>query len=252
MRWLSSVFANRFNRFRKENGKLFQGRFKGIVLEDFDRLSWLCHYIHLNPVRAGICSVEELKDYRWGSYWYLRNRRKRPPFLDLSACLVGAGELKDSRPGWGEYAAYLNWLCEDEPTRKSMLFDRMSRGWVHGTKEFKEALLEDAKVRRAAIEFGEADLVEARELAWSGRLEACLEFVGVNWGEAVGAAKSAPWKAAIAAHLKSKLLCRNRWMGERLKMGSESGVSRLCSRVLSGDLKEASKMLEGLNAQFKE
>ena len=222
------------------------------MVEDCDRLSWLCHYIHLNPVRAGICSVEELKGYRWGSYWYLRNRRKRPEFLDLSVCLAGAGELKDSSPGWGKYAAYLNWLCEDEPTRKSMLFDRMSRGWAHGTKEFKVALLEDAEVRRAAIELGEFDLEEARELAWSGRLEACLEFLGIDRKEAVGPTKSAPWKVAIAAHLKSKLLCRNRWMGERLNMGSESGVSRLCSRVLCGDLKEASKMLEKLNAQFKE
>src|SRR5690554_3673765 len=28
MRWLQSTFANRFNRFRKENGHVFQGRYK--------------------------------------------------------------------------------------------------------------------------------------------------------------------------------------------------------------------------------
>lgn len=113
MWWLQSVFASRFNRFRKENGRLFQGRFKSVLVEDFDRLSWLCHYIHLNPVRTAIWKVTELKDYRSGSHWYLRNRRKRPQSLDLETCLGGAGGLKDSRAGWKKYDAYLEWLGEE-------------------------------------------------------------------------------------------------------------------------------------------
>ena len=46
MRWLQSVFANRFNRFRKENGHVFQGRYKSIVLEDA-AMGPVAHYIHL-------------------------------------------------------------------------------------------------------------------------------------------------------------------------------------------------------------
>jgi len=38
MRWLQSSFATRFNRFRKENGHVFQGRFKSLVVEDSERL----------------------------------------------------------------------------------------------------------------------------------------------------------------------------------------------------------------------
>src|SRR5438105_8111243 len=30
MQWLQATFANRFNRFRKEHGHLFQGRYKGL------------------------------------------------------------------------------------------------------------------------------------------------------------------------------------------------------------------------------
>jgi hypothetical protein len=33
MRWLQATFANRFNRYRKESGHLFQGRFKSLVVE---------------------------------------------------------------------------------------------------------------------------------------------------------------------------------------------------------------------------
>jgi len=32
MRWLQATFANRFNRYRKESGHLFQGRFKSLVV----------------------------------------------------------------------------------------------------------------------------------------------------------------------------------------------------------------------------
>ena len=34
MKWLQGVFAARYNRFRKERGALFQGRFKSILLEE--------------------------------------------------------------------------------------------------------------------------------------------------------------------------------------------------------------------------
>lgn len=61
MRWLQSVYANRFNRFRAESGHLFQGRFKSLGVEDSERLAWLCHYINLNPVRARICPVTDLQ-----------------------------------------------------------------------------------------------------------------------------------------------------------------------------------------------
>jgi len=40
MRWLQSVFANRFNRYRRESGHLFQGRVKSLSVENPERLGW--------------------------------------------------------------------------------------------------------------------------------------------------------------------------------------------------------------------
>ena len=48
MGWLQSTFANRFNRFRGENGHVFQGRYKALILSDeaqqerlgFARMCW--------------------------------------------------------------------------------------------------------------------------------------------------------------------------------------------------------------------
>ena len=34
MKWLQSTFANRYHRFRKVQGKLFQGRYKSLIVEE--------------------------------------------------------------------------------------------------------------------------------------------------------------------------------------------------------------------------
>ena len=87
MQWLQSTFANRFNKLRDERGHLFQGRFKALLVEEGEALGQVCHYIHLNPVRAKIVTPEQLGDYRFGSYWYMsqpKKRRKRRPGCPLA------------------------------------------------------------------------------------------------------------------------------------------------------------------------
>lgn len=110
MRWLQSTFANRYHRFRKVDGKLFQGRYKSLIVEEDNYLGALLHYVHLNPVRASMTSVEPLKDYRWSSYWYLHNKPKRPAFMDCTAALEAIGGLADTPKGWKDYLDYLKWL----------------------------------------------------------------------------------------------------------------------------------------------
>lgn len=41
MKWLQSTFANRFNRYRKANGHVFQGRYKALLL-DADAVGAVC------------------------------------------------------------------------------------------------------------------------------------------------------------------------------------------------------------------
>ena len=61
MQWLQATFANRFNRLRGERGHLFQGRYKSLLVEPGAALGQLCHYLHLNPVRAGLVTVDRLR-----------------------------------------------------------------------------------------------------------------------------------------------------------------------------------------------
>lgn len=100
MKWLQATFANRYHRFRKVHGKLFQGRYKSLIIEEDAYLGALQHYVHLNPVRAGMCTLDELKAYRWSSYWYLWQPKKRSGFMNITGALEHAGGLHDNWKVW--------------------------------------------------------------------------------------------------------------------------------------------------------
>ena len=251
MKWLQGVYATRYNRFRKEQGHLFQGRFKSIVLENFERLAGLCHYIHLNPVRASIVDVSQLAGYRYSSYCWLNNRKGRRPFLSFDACLEGSGGLKNTPAGRRKYAQYLAWLNEDEAQQKAYLFDRMSKGWAHGTKEFKKALIRDGEKERHHLQLGGTGSREALELVWEDDLERCLEVLGKRFSDASTEAKSVDWKIAVCAWMKRRHLCRNRWLSGMLSMGVEAAVSRYTKQCREGERPAARKLLRQLNARIK-
>ncbi len=66
MRQLNSRYARYFNMKYKRSGYVFDGRFKSIITQDQYYLEELIRYIHLNPLRAGICkTMHELDRYAW-------------------------------------------------------------------------------------------------------------------------------------------------------------------------------------------
>jgi len=73
MQWLESVYASRFNRYRKERGHVFQGRYKALLVEPGEPVLRVVNYLHLNPVKAGLVEVEGLADYRLSSRRHLWN-----------------------------------------------------------------------------------------------------------------------------------------------------------------------------------
>lgn len=69
VKFISSIhtsYAIVFNKKYKTVGHLFQDRFKQKIIEDDDYMINLIAYVHLNPVKAGLCNF--LKEYRWSSY----------------------------------------------------------------------------------------------------------------------------------------------------------------------------------------
>ena len=105
MHWLQTAFALRFNRFRSETGHLFQGRYQSPLIQDAAALVRVVDYIHLNPVRAGIVSVNQMTEFRWGSLGRLV-QGPRPDWL-LPAAWLNELHLEDSRHGWARYLGQL-------------------------------------------------------------------------------------------------------------------------------------------------
>jgi REP element-mobilizing transposase RayT len=243
MRWLQAAFANRLNRFRRERGHVFQGRYQAIVVEDAAALGAVSHYIHLNPVRAGVVPMAHLSRYRHGSFPWLTQPRRRPAWLDFSIALEAAGGLADTPAGRRKYLQYLSWLAEDKPAQKALGFARLSHGWVHGSKAFKQALMDEQREAQRSGAVMEAEVREAREIAWEQLLQRCLRRLRRTEAAAVETRKSAPWKVAIAAHLKRVSTVKNPWLAQRLHMGDPDGVSRYCSECHAGARPEAAALL---------
>ena len=251
MRWLQSVFARRFNGFRKESGHLFQGRFKSLTVENDTRMAWLSHYIHLNPVRAGLCPITEIADYRWSSYWHLKQKKRRPQFLNLQTCLAGAGGLKDTLGGWRKYGDYLTWLQEDDPARRDMAFEHMSKGWAIGTQEYLTKIAADNRKQRPKIKRTYAEARKARNLLWTATLDRCLVVMGKKVGTIKKEPKSAAWKVGIAAFMKRHEMTTNGWLKDQLNMGTEAGVSRYATEALAGQRADALECYQKLTAKIK-
>ena len=229
MKWFLGTFANRYHRFRKVNGKLFQGRFKSLIVEEDAYLGSLLHYVHLNPVRAGVCEVKGLKDYRWSSYWYLRHPKSRPPFFNPAAALRYAGKLDDTAAGWRSYASYLEWLSADTEAQKEMAFEKMCRGWALGSREFKKELLRSEGLLKdgdfEALRMEGRDLAEANELLWEALLDRGIRAAGQTEQTARRQKKSEEWKVWVAHELKRRTNAPNAWIAERLHMGVPHAVT---------------------------
>ncbi len=54
MRQLNGVFTQSINRSHNRVGHVFQGRYKGILIEKNGYLMKLARYVVLNPLRAGM------------------------------------------------------------------------------------------------------------------------------------------------------------------------------------------------------
>lgn len=226
MQWLQATFASRFNRLRGERGHLFQGRYKSLLVEAGGALGQVCHYIHLNPVRAGVVTVAQLKRYRASSYWYLDQPRRRPKFLRLTTPLAEAGGLADGPAGWRSYADYLTWQAEEGPAGKNKAYASLSRGWALGSKGFKTALVADHKVAALARAWESLGAKEVRATHWERALARALRELRRTTADATRDKKSAPWKLGVAAWMKAHTQASNGWLSEKLHLGTPAALSR--------------------------
>ena len=232
MKWLQGTWIRRYNGFRRLIGRPFQGRYKALLIEPGHALAQVCHYIHLNPVRAGLTTADKSATYPWSSLakW---SKPDRPAWLEPATVLHASGELRDTAAGWKRYAAYLEFLATDEPSRRELVAEKLSRGWCVGTREFKQRMKKEAKERGAALDrfagLEPAAASREREELWGERLEALAEAAGTDL-QVLPPPKSHPSKALLAAAMKQSTSVSNAWLAERLEMGEPASASQFARR----------------------
>ncbi|MBC7365474.1 MAG: transposase [Undibacterium sp.] len=228
MRWLQATFSNRFNRLRNERGHVFQGRYRAPIVAP-EAVGAVCHYIHLNPVRAGVVGMPDLPQSGWSSLPLLLAATRRPRWFSPEAALAHAGGLRDTPRDRRRYVEYLGWLQEDEAGKKALEFDRLSKDWAVGEKDFKKGLLKAHRHLEGARERGDIGPRELSMEFWRERLDLLLAALKKDDRDIAKDPKGEGWKVAVAADMKTATTASNPWLAKALGMGSPFRLSRLVS-----------------------
>jgi putative transposase len=142
------------------NGPLFMDRYKSIVTQDQNYVQELVRYVHLNPIRAGICkNPSALERYPWCGHSVVMGRSKRR-FQDVRTVLRRFGSTEKTAR-----SSYCRFLRDGlkEKADEDVLIDlvrksnagsesgRTAACWVIGEQKFVREVLSSAEARRLRI-----------------------------------------------------------------------------------------------------
>ncbi len=237
MKWLQGTFTQRYNAAHREKGHVYHGRYKAKILDPSpDYFGAVGLYILLNPVDARLVDPVkgELGDYPHSSYaWHLQPPSKRPDWFVASKLLSHFGIGSDSAKGRRAFQAFvqeraLNLRLGKQNDQEKQDRRRMERGWVHGSQEFRKAMLDllaDGDVPSKGI----ADSEQRRDItehAAADALSRGLSVLGLS-GEGLPQLKKGDNdKLLLAGWLRQHFPVSARWCADRLYMGHVASVTR--------------------------
>jgi putative transposase len=220
MKWFLGTYTARFNRRHKYFGHLFSGRYKSLIVDGSGTgyLRTVCDYVHLNPARAKLLKgAHQLCDYPWSSYpAYLKARSERPRWLRVDRVLGEAGIRKDSLAGRGEFRKRMELRRWEDDLE---MWERVRRGWMLGSEEFRRELL-------AAMEERQGDYLSGDELHESDEQKAERivrgQLARLGWSERdlKATRKGDMRKLKLAKQLREQTTMTLKWISKRLHTGS--------------------------------
>jgi putative transposase len=131
MRGLNAGYAQYYSKKYKRRGYLFQDRYKSQVTQDQGYVEQLVQYIHLNPLRAGICrDLAALHDYPWSGHMVLMGKRQAS-FQDIWPVLRKFGStIEEGRKG------YLKFLENTSASSETMVSIVQQKGDNHLSNQY--------------------------------------------------------------------------------------------------------------------
>jgi putative transposase len=131
MQWLGATYTKRFNLRHLRSGHLFQGRFKNMLVENDAYLLQLSHYIHRNPVRAGL--VKRLSSYKWSSYPAYAYGNQRIKWLHTELILSQFKNVADRHLAYREAA-------QKYAKEEQRIWQDLRHGIFLGTQKFLQKI----------------------------------------------------------------------------------------------------------------
>lgn len=131
MRQLNGVYTQAFNRRHRRVGHLFQGRFKGILVQKESHFLEVCRYVVLNPVRAK--AVSRPREWRWSSYRATAGFTAPPKALTTVEILDYFGKRKATAQE--KYRRYVQ-----EGIAQNSIWENLEAQSLLGVEGFAEAL----------------------------------------------------------------------------------------------------------------
>lgn len=249
MKWLQNAYTRRFNVKHSQWGRLFGDRYKAVLVEGEkpDYFVTLLDYIHLNPVRSGLVKVQEgqsLLDYPWSSLVasYARSG-KRPLAWSSVERGFASLDLCDSTAGRREFVERLDRRALNEAERAGVVeisagmdarFSHLRRGWYWGSQGFAEACLKLVKGKIRAAKSPTMRTAPVSQMhdtvAAASLVERALAELELEPGELEGLPGADPRKVAIADLVAGRTAVSQKWIAERLAMGSPGNVSQQLGR----------------------
>jgi REP element-mobilizing transposase RayT len=135
---LNGEYAKWWNQRHARVGHTFQGRFRDQLVQQDEYLMTLIRYVARNPLRAGL--VNDLAQWRFGSYRVFAGLDLPPPFLSVDAVLgqFGIGDVQTLR------SRFTNFVLGDR--YNAAIDDRLrSSDRVIGDRAFRTFVLGDSE-----------------------------------------------------------------------------------------------------------
>ena len=168
MHYLNATYTGYFNRKYNRVGHLFQGRYKGILIEKERYLLSVSRYIHVNPIRAMITKLPE--EYRWSSYPEYIGKEKKKGWL-MSDWILGQYSRDESKAK-RQYKAFV----EEGLTLKESPFESFKEGTILGSEDFIDGIKKLMKLKK------HREIPESRRLTRSIKYEDIMAMASKIFG----------------------------------------------------------------------
>jgi REP element-mobilizing transposase RayT len=150
MHQLNAAYVGYYNWRYRRKGPLMQGRFKSVLVENESYWLELSRYVHLNPVRAGLC--ERPEQWPWSSYQGYHRPSRRLDWVRYDQVLAEFGRKRSEAR-----RAYRRFVAEGVGRKLDNPVLAAAHGFILGSDEFV--------ARIKAMVSGEEDDFEIPSLA---------------------------------------------------------------------------------------